>query len=326
MLEVVDPGVLLTIQDGGRPGLAQLGVPTSGACDRWGLATANLLVGAPPDAPALEVTLGGCLLEVTATCALALGGADLGAERDDGRSLRPGITHRVPRGARIRFAGAGRGLRAYVALPGGLAVDLVLGAAASYAPGRLGFAGGRPLRPGDRVAARRPGDLGTIGHAWPAELAPHPMASLGPLALVPGPDAGMAPPAALEAVQEIAWRVASASDRMGLRLEGASLGRGREIVSHPLVAGAVQVPPDGSPIVLLPDGPTIGGYPVIGVVPLADGPRLGQLRPGDEVRFSVLDAEAARARLRDQAARLAAAAGMLRADAIWHALPDHAGG
>lgn len=72
MLEVVDPGVLLTIQDGGRPGLAHLGVPTSGACDRWGLATANLLVGAPPDAAALEVTLGGCVLEATATCALAL--------------------------------------------------------------------------------------------------------------------------------------------------------------------------------------------------------------------------------------------------------------
>lgn len=326
MLEVVDPGPLLTIQDGGRAGLAQLGVPTSGACDRWGLATANLLVGAPPDAAALEVTLGGCVLEATATCAVAIGGADLAAELDDGRFLRPGITHRVPRGARIRFAGAGRGLRAYVALPGGLATDLVLGAAASYAPGRLGFAGGRPLRRGDRVGARRPGDLGTVGHAWPAELAPHPMASADPLALIPGPDVDAAPRAALEALQATTWRVSAASDRMGLRLEGASLGRGREIVSHPLVAGAIQVPPDGSPIVLLSDGPTIGGYPVLGVVPLADGPRLGQLRPGDEIRFSVVDAETARARGREQAARLAAAAAMLRADALWDALADHAGG
>jgi allophanate hydrolase subunit 2 len=152
------------------------------------------------------------------------------------------------------------------------------------------------------------------------------MASADPLALVPGPDADAAPRDALEALQSATWRVAAASDRMGLRLEGSSLGRGREIVSHPLVAGAVQVPPDGSPIVLLPDGPTIGGYPVLGVVPLADGPRLGQLRPGDEVRFGVLDAETARARGREQAARLGAAAAMLRADAVWHALPDHAGG
>ena len=326
MLEVVEPGLLLTIQDGGRPGLAHLGVPRSGACDPWGLATANLLAGAAPDAAALEVTLGGCVLRAAATCAVALGGADLGAELDDGRPIRPGATHRIPFGALMRFPGTDRGLRAYVALAGGLAVDRVLGAAASYAPGRLGFAGGRPLLAGDRVGPRNPGDLGSVGHAWPAALAPHPMEEPGPLALVPGPDLQSAPAGALDAFEAATWRVGASSDRMGLRLDGPSLGQGREIVSHPLVAGAVQVPPDGRPIALLPDGPTIGGYPVIGVVAAADAPRLGQLRPGDEVRFLRLDAEAARTRSREQLARLAAGAAMLRSDAVWHALVDHAGG
>jgi biotin-dependent carboxylase-like uncharacterized protein len=326
VLEVVDPGLLLTVQDGGRPGLAHVGVPRSGACDPWGLATANLLVGAAPDAPALEVTLGGCVLRVAATAAIALGGADLGAELDDGRPLRPGVAHRVRRGALIRFAGGDRGVRAYVALAGGIAIDPILGAAASYGPGRLGFAGGRPLQAGDRVGPRRATDLGPVGQTWPAELAPHPMLETGPLAFVPGPDLDAVPPGALAAFAAAAWRVGVASDRMGIRLEGAALGRGTEIVSHPLVAGAVQLPPNGLPIVLLPDGPTIGGYPVLGVVAAADAARLGQLRPGDDARFVTIDAATARARGRDRAERLARAAGMLRADAVWHALVDHAGG
>ena len=326
MLEIVEPGLLVTIQDGGRPGLAHVGVPRSGACDAWGLAAANLLAGAAPDAAALEVTLGGCVLLATATCAVALGGADLRAVLDDGSPLRTATTHLVPRGARIRFAGGDAGLRAYVALAGGIAVERVLGSAASYARGGLGFAGGRPLRAGDRLVPNRPDDLGSVGHSWPAALAPHPMTETGPLAFVPGSDLDAVPPGALAAFEAATWSVALASDRMGLRLDGPSLGRGREIVSHPLVAGAIQVPPDGRPIVLLPDGPTIGGYPVIGVVADADAPRLGQLRPGDTVRFVPIDADAARARRRDRAARLAGAAGMLRADAVWHALVDQAGG
>ena len=326
MLQVIEPGPLLTIQDAGRPGLAHLGVPPSGACDPWGLAVANLLAEAPRDAAALEVTLGGCVLEAVETCAVALAGADLGAERDDGRPLRSEAVHRIPAGARLRFAAGDRGARAYVALAGGIAVEPTMGSASSYLPGRLGFADGRPLRPGDRLEPRRRGDLGAVGHAWPARLAPHPAAAGGPLGVVPGPDGEAAPPAALHGLVDAAWRVSQAADRMGLRLDGPSLGAGAEIVSHPLVPGAIQLPPGGRPIVLLVDGPTIGGYPVIGVVPAADLPRLGQLRPGDEVRFALVTAENARELWRRQLARLDRAAAALRADAVWHRLADHAGG
>jgi biotin-dependent carboxylase-like uncharacterized protein len=326
VLAVIDPGPLLTIQDAGRPGLGRLGVPPAGACDSWGLAVANLLADAAPGAAALEVTFGGCTLEAIDTCVVGLGGADLGAERDDGRPLRRGTAQRVPAGARIRFTGAERGMRAYVALAGGIAVVASMGSASTYAPGRLGFADGRALQAGDRLSPRRPGDLDAVGSMWPVRLAPHPAEQRGPLGIVTGPDLGAAPDGALEALVAAAWRVSTSSDRMGLRLDGSSLGPGTEIVSHPLLPGAVQLPPDGRPIVVLVDGPTIGGYPVLGVVPAADLPRLGQLRPGDEVRFIPLAVEEAREQMRGQRARLDRAAATLRADAIWLRLADRAGG
>ena len=325
MLEVVERGPLLTIQDGGRPGLGRLGIPRSGACDAWGLAMANLLVDADPAAPALEVTFGGCALLALETCALGLGGADLGARLDDGRELAPGTAYRVPAGVRLEFIGGRRGLRAYVALAGGIATETWMGSASTYGPGRLGFAGGRALAEGDRVSPRRPGDLDAVGSAWPSGLARHPAARPGPVRIVPGPDLAAAPAGALAGLVAARWRVSIASDRMGLRLDGPSLGNGGEIVSHALLPGAVQLPPDGLPLVTLVDGPTIGGYPVLGVVPAADLPRLGQLRPGDPVQFGEATPEAARDLWRRQQALLVRAAVMLRTDATWTRLADNAG-
>lgn len=326
MLEVVEPGPFLTIQDAGRTGLGRLGVPRSGACDPWGLAVANLLVDAARGAAALEVTFGGCTLMALETCAVGLAGADLGAERDDGLRLPSGVAHRIPAGARIRLSGANRGVRAYIALAGGISTETWMGSASTYRPGRLGFAGGRALQAGDRLSPRRRGDLEVVGNAWSSRLAPHPAGERRPFGIVPGPDLDAAPERALEAFLAAAWRVSPSSDRMGIRFDGASLGPGAEIVSHPLLPGAVQLPPDGRPIVMLADGPTIGGYPVLGVVPAADLPRLGQLRPGDEVRFGVMTAEAARDRWREQQAAFDRAANAMRADAVWTRLADRAGG
>lgn len=325
MLEVVEAGPLLTLQDAGRAGLAHLGVPPSGAADAWGLRVANALADAPDGAAALEVTLGACTLRAVETCVVAIGGADLGAERDDGLALRPDAAHRLPAGALVRFAGAVWGVRAYVGLAGGIATDPVMGSASTYGPGGLGFAGGRPLRPGDRFAPRRPGDMAAAGRAWPTRIAPHPATCGGPLAFVPGPDQAAAPPDALGALARGAWTVSPASDRMGMRILGPSLGSGREIASHPLLPGAVQVPPDGHPIVLLVDGPTIGGYPVVGVVAAADLPRLGQLGVGDEVRLEPVSAADARDRLRAQRERFSRGLDALHADSLWHRLADHAG-
>ena len=326
MLEVVDPGLLLALQDRGRPGFEHLGIPPSGAADTWGLAVANVLAGAPADAAAVEATLGGAELLVLETCLVALAGAELGAERDDGLALAAGAVHRLPAGSRIRLAGSRRGLRAYLALAGGVATPRLLGSAATYAPAGLGGVDGRALRPGDRLLPVRRGDLAGAGLAWPSRLAPHPASATGPIHFVPGPDLRHLDPGAEEDLAAATWQVGRASDRMGLRLEGPPLAVGREIASHALVPGAIQLPADGQPLVLLADGPTVGGYPVVGVVPRAELPRLGQLRPGEVVRFRAQAADRARAEWRDQQARLAQASEVLAAEALWHRLADHAGG
>jgi biotin-dependent carboxylase-like uncharacterized protein len=325
VLEVVDPGLLLTLQDRGRPGWAHLGIPTSGAADAWGLAVANQLAGAPAEAAALEVTLGGAELIARETCLIALGGADLRAERDDGLALPAGAAHRVPAGSRIRLTGSQSGLRAYLALAGGIVAGRVLGSASTYAMAGLGGVDGRALRAGDVLTPGRRGDLAGAGLWWPAEAAPHPATGTGPILFVPGPDLRHLDADLLDALASVTWRIGRASDRMGLRLEGAPLPAGREIVSHALVPGAIQLPPDGQPVVMLVDGPTVGGYPVLGVVPRAEMPRLGQLRPGDVVRFRAQEPDRARAAWRGQQATFARAAEALAADALWHRLTDEAG-
>lgn len=210
MLEVVDPGLLLTLQDRGRPGFANLGIPPSGACDAWGLAVANLLVDAPRDGVAIEVTLGGAELLVVETCVVSLAGADLGAERDDGRPLRPDASHRLPAGSRLRFHGSTRGARAYVGLAGGIAAAKVLGSAATNVQGGLGGLDGRALRSGDRLVPVRPGDLAAAGRDWPSRIAPHPSAAEGPIRFVPGPDLGSVPTGTIERIVSSAWLVAGA--------------------------------------------------------------------------------------------------------------------
>jgi 5-oxoprolinase (ATP-hydrolysing) subunit C len=334
VLEVVHPGPLLTIQDRGRPGLAHLGVPPSGACDPWGFAVAGILAGAGPDAAALEVTLAGAELLVVETCAVALAGADLGAERDDGLPLASDAVHRLPAGARVRFGGVARypwsggasGMRGYLSLAGGVAAGRVLGSASTLVAGALGGIDGRALRAGDRLVPVRPGDLAGVGRTWPGGLFPHPASRPGPIGLVPGPDLRRLPADAVTAFAAAAWTVDAASDRMGVRLAGTPLAPGAEILSHPLVPGAIQVPAGGRPIVVLADGPTLGGYPVIGVVPRSELPRLGQLRPGDRVTFRPMTADEARAAWREAAQLLAHVAATVGADAVWHRLADDAGG
>lgn len=332
MLEVTDPGLLATIQDLGRPGLGHFGVPPSGALDPWGLAVANLIVDAAPGEPAVEVTLGGLELVAREECVIGLAGADLGAERDDGRRLAPERAHRLPAGARLRFTGFGRsgfagpvsGMRAYLALVGGIAVPRTLGSASTLVDAGLGGLDGRPLHVGERLVPIRRGDLRPAGQLWPS-AAPHPARRHGPIWIVAGPDVGRLPPETLRALCAIGWTVSAASDRMGLRLDGEPLPGGPEILSHPTIPGTIQLPTDGRPIVMLADGPTIGGYPVVAVVPRAELPRIGQARPGDLLRFEALSVEDARELWRRDAGMLTRVSAHLRADAIWHALAESAG-
>jgi biotin-dependent carboxylase-like uncharacterized protein len=327
MLEVLEAGVLTSIQDAGRPDWTHLGVPLGGACDPWSLAVANLLAGNDAGAAALEMTLVGATLAVREPMTVGLAGADLGGiVRESGRRLLPGRSHRLDAETTIAFPGdakARTGARAYLALPGGIDVPLVLGSASTALGAGFGGLEGRLLRPGDVVRAARE-DEGVPGPeaAWPA-LAEDPLTAPDrPIRLLAGPADR------LDAMVAADWKVGSGSDRVGLRLEGPSLeapGSG-ELLSHGVVTGAVQLPPDGAPIVLLADHQTTGGYPIAAVVITADHPRLGQLRPGASVRFAAATIDEARLALSRQREALARGAAALSAGSAWDELWQSAGG
>jgi 5-oxoprolinase (ATP-hydrolysing) subunit C len=296
VLEVREPGLLTTVQDGGgRPDAAPLGVPRGGAADPDGLAVANLLVGNDAAAAALEITMTGPEFLVTESCVIGLGGAELAASverRGVARPIRTEASHRLRPGDVVRFAGAdaGSGIRAYLALPGGIDVPDVLGSAATCLPGGFGGLQGRALRAGD-VVVRRSGDVEIDEATWPASS--RRAASPELVRILPGPHAT---DAELEALCQGPWAVSPMSSRAGVRLTGRSIegGRGR-LTSLPMTWGAVQLPPDGEPIVLLVDAPTVGGYPVIAIVASADRGVIGQLGADDEVAFTVVSHEDARA-------------------------------
>jgi antagonist of KipI len=327
MLEVIEAGVLTSIQDVGRPDWTHLGVPVGGACDPWSLAVANLLAGNDAGAAALEMTLVGATLAVREPMSVGLAGADLGGVvRESGRRLLPGRSHRLEAGTTLAFpgdAGAGAGARAYLALPGGIDVPLVLGSASTALGAGFGGLDGRTLRPGDVLqAAGQRDDAPSSEVVWPAlgdDLLSPPDR---PIRLLAGPAPG------LEALVAAEWKVGSGSDRVGLRLEGPPLEApaSGELLSHGVVSGAIQLPPGGAPIVLLADHQTTGGYPIVAIVITADHPRLGQLRPGASVRFAATTIDEARLALSRQREALARGAASLRTGSVWDELWQAAGG
>jgi biotin-dependent carboxylase-like uncharacterized protein len=272
VIEIVAPGPLATVQDLGRPGLAALGVPRSGAFDRAAVRLANRLVGNPEDAAALEFTLGGlavrCLDAVTIACT--------GAPCPGTAAWNAAVTCR--RGATVVFGTPAAGLRSYLAVRGGLDVEPVLGSRSSD---RLSGLGPSPLAAGSRL--RVGADPGT---PLVDALGLH-RAAAAALPVVAGPRDDWFTADAVVALYASTWTVTADADRIGIRLAGPRLTRAvaGELPSEPMRPGAVQVPADGQPIVFGPDAPVTGGYPVIGVLTAAALDDAAQLRPGDVVRF-----------------------------------------
>lgn len=317
VLEVLDPGLLTTIQDAGRFGHEAEGVPRSGAADSIGLAVANLLLGNRPDAAAIECTLLGPRLRALVAVDVALGGADLAAYvESSGIELAAGASHRLEAGDIVAFGGApedGGGCRAYLAVPGGVDVAPMLGSRSTCLPAGFGGLDGRALRTADRIGAAASRATSTSAGSGPSRLRlPADLAAALPtpaqrIRILPGPASGAGDPARTGLVER-SWIVDSASDRRGLRLEPADSGHREtggvgplaplaagELPSHGVLPGAIQVTPSGQPLVLMADSGTTGGYPVVAVVIHADVALLGQLAPGAEVRFRETTFEVARA-------------------------------
>jgi biotin-dependent carboxylase-like uncharacterized protein len=278
-LEVVEPGALTTVQDLGRPGWAHLGVPRSGALDRPALRLANRLVGNDEGAAGLEATATGVTLRAAVATTVAVTGARC-VVRVDGRAVDWGAAVSVRPGAEISVGAATDGLRSYVALAGGIDVPAVLGSRSTDLLSGLGPA---PLRAGQRLAVGIP-----VGR--PAGSAAVPRPRLPHVRVVLGPRADWFTTAALAALDGATYEVAAESNRVGLRLRGRAVERSRkgELPSEGMVLGAVQVPPNGQPVVFLNDHPTTGGYPVVGVVVEDDLPVCAQARPGDRLSLRVV--------------------------------------
>ncbi|RNL64916.1 biotin-dependent carboxyltransferase [Nocardioides marmoriginsengisoli] len=279
-IEILDPGALTTVQDLGRPGHAHLGVPRSGALDEPALRLANRLVGNEESAAVLETTLTGVSFRATQAGRLAVTGAAC-TIRVAQRSVAWGAAVPVPAGAVVEVGAAALGLRSYVALAGGVAVVPVLG---SRSTDLLSGLGPPPLRTGDVLPLGAPGPAPSAAEV--VRRTPERV-----LRLDLGPRADWFTEEALDLLDGGVYTVGAASNRIGLRLAGPVLARRRdaELATEPMVLGAVQVPPNGQPVVFLHDHPTTGGYPVIGVVRSVDLAVCAQARPGDHLTLRVLD-------------------------------------
>lgn len=296
MIEVLSAGLCDLVMDQGRSGRGALGVPVGGAADSSALGAANRLVGNDAAVAGLEITLKGPSLRFPRGGVVALAGARFAATRSSGTAVGWGETLVLAAGETLNLEQVETGCRCWLALRGGLAVPPVMGSRSTFLPAGFGGYRGRALRAGDVLASgAQVGAVRLLRARVPF------IERDEPLRVVAGPQVGLFEDAGLLAFFTGNYRVAAASDRRGLRLDGPAVSYARaEVPSQGVLPGAVQVPPDGRPIVLGWDGPVTGGYPVIAGVIAADMAKLAQLRPGDAVRFATIELERARALATEQ--------------------------
>ncbi len=311
-IEVLRPGPLSALQDGGRIGFQRLGVIASGVMDAWAHRMANLLVANPDDEATLEITLMGPALRFRETALIAITGADL-SPTVDGQPVPMATPLLLRAGAQLAFGRRAWGCRASLAVHGGFAVAPVMGSRSTYL--RAGFGGfaGRALRKGDLLALspaaaahgfvrlERALAAGDAPFAMPApgsfEPPVHPGARPARLRVIQGSQWGRFTAASRAAFLDASFTVSPQSDRMGVRLGGPALALEAplEMISEAVAFGTVQVPPDGQPIVLMADRQTTGGYPRIAAIASVDLPRLAQAVPGEAIGFAAITLEEARA-------------------------------
>ena len=305
--EVIASGPFTTIQDLGRIGYQDVGVPGSGALDRVSLTLSNALVGNAAGTPCLELLLQGPTLKVlAASVRVALVGcsATLEVRSADARRIPPGESARLVRGDVLKVGAFGDSVCGYLAIEGGLDVPRVLGSASTYVRGGIGGFHGRRLQPRDVLDAK----LAAVDERPERALArPLELRLDDPVRVVRGPQSDYFTHAAIQTFFSSIYVVSPQADRMGYRLQGAVLehAAGYDIVSDGIVTGSVQVPGSGQPIVLMVDNQTTGGYPKIGTVISADVPLVARRRPGRGIRFVEVDVEEGERLRREQETALA---------------------
>ena len=296
---------MTTVQDLGRPGYLRVGIPDSGPMDREAFVLANRLVGNPDGAAGLECTLIGPRLEFGDARVIAMTGADMAAALNGAEAPRWQAL-RVKAGDVLKLGPARAGVRAYVAVNGGITTPPALGSRSTYVRGRLGGLGGRALRKGDQLPLGPAGAVGT-GRVKPDRIPDY--AAEPEIRVVLGPQDDRFTARGVAAFLEGPYEMLPQSDRMGARLKGPFIEhtRGHDIVSDGVALGGIQVIGDGQPIVLLVDRQSTGGYTKIATVCSFDIARIGQVKPGQRLRFRKVTVAEAHAALRARRERLESA-------------------
>lgn len=290
MIEILAGGLGASVQDLGRIGHRHLGVGQSGALDAVALQVGNLLVGNPVGLAAVEFTLGGFAVRFLSDTVFALTGADAGA-RLDGEPVPAWWLRRARAGQELRAGMAERGMRSVLCVAGGIDVPQVMGSRSTDLKGGFGGYAGRLLQEGDRLglgAPVAPPAVSLRGFGLDAVGLGLVPAAADPAVVrfLPAAEWAELAPATRAAFLSQSWRLRPDSNRMGYRFAGDALQfPGRELLSHGILPGTIQLPPDGQPVIQLNDANTCGGYPKLGVVIAADMPRLAQLRLGAGLRF-----------------------------------------
>jgi biotin-dependent carboxylase-like uncharacterized protein len=300
--EVLEPGILTTIQDLGRYGFSQFGVPPSGALDPFSFRVGNLLVGNPEGEASIETTVMGLKLKALREVVMAVTGGDLSPRLNE-EPLEMWRTHLLVEGDIINFKKVRTGCRAYLAASGGLIFSQVMGSRSTYLSGKFGGLDGRALKKGDILFApdiRSP--LSQLGFRFPGDWIPQ-FDKEALLRVIPGPQDHHFTEKGLQTLSSSFYQVTPQCDRMGVRLDGPKIERRSDveesIISEGLIAGAIQVPGDGKPIIILTELVT-GGYTKIATVISMDLSKVAQLKPGDRVRFAPVSVEEAHQLLREQ--------------------------
>ena len=309
-VSVLKPGLLTSLQDGGRPGYAALGVGRAGAIDVPAWRLANALAGNRGDEAALELTLIGPTLRFERAAVIALTGAPVDA-RVDGMRL-PGWTRCVlPAGSALQLGGMAQGCRAYLAIRGGFMAEPVLGSRSTDLHARIGPHQGRPLSAGDRLAVGESGPVLTRVHtpsplAWSLDPQPWFDFHASPIALLRGHHFAALNEDSQQRLFQVRFVVSTDSNRTASRLDGPRLALRAplELISEATLPGTLQLPPSGQPIALQVEAPVTGGYPRIGQIAAVDLARLAQRRPGHAVCFVETTLEEAVARLARRQRRL----------------------
>jgi antagonist of KipI len=304
MLKILKGGMLTSVQDLGRYGFQKYGVIASGAMDPFAHRIANLLVGNADNAATLEISLAGPSIEFEEDAVIALCGGDLSPQLD-GKDCRMWRTLAVKKGCVLTFGAPKKGCRTYLATAGGFDVPDVMHSKSTYLRAAIGGFEGRALKTGDRVPLKTvdPKRMAALvkaassGQEWQIPAIRYFNEPV--VRIIKGRQFNLFDAASQARLFDGLFTVGAHSDRMGYRLEGAplTLSEAKELISEPVAFGSIQVPPDGNPIVLMADRQTTGGYPKIGDVASIDLPLIGQLNPGDRIRFKEISLEEAQKRL-----------------------------